>query len=177
MVISQLSSVRPKVFGLRMGPCRARKSRCSPDHMPRYNFTLYPENLWWLYIVFLCVLCWWKLGILKIRQKLMSSIGFVCVVQAVSGRYVNQTFDPETGDFSVTFTADVMADFPPTVIYVNEKYYYPDGLTVRWDIATFYHLYVRGHGKRELYYGWNVKIKFLCFFTLKNLIFTFQPYT
>ena len=71
----------------------------------------------------------------------MSSIKFVCVVQAVSGRYVNQTFDPETGDFSVTFTADVMADFPPTVIYVNEKYYYPAGLTVRWDIiATFYHL-------------------------------------
>ena len=32
-------------------------------------------------------------------------------------------------------------------------------------------LYVRGHEKWDLY-GWNVKIKFLWFFT----IFTFQPY-
>ena len=66
-------------------------------------------------------------GILKNLPKLMSRL----YIQAVSGRYVNQTFDPETGDFSVTFTADVVADFPPTVIYVNEKYYYPAGLTVR----------------------------------------------
>ena len=32
-----------------------------------------------------------------------------------------------------------------------------------------------GHGKGDLY-GWNVKIKFLWCFTLKNVIFTFQPY-
>ena len=33
-----------------------------------------------------------------------------------------------------------------------------------------------GMGKGTSIYGWNVKIKFLWFFTLKNLIFTFQPY-
>jgi endoglycosylceramidase len=70
---------------------------------------------------------WFGNGTLQSEKVKMLSRSYA---KAVSGRYVNQTFDPETGDFSVTFTADVMADFPPTVIYVNEKYYYPDGLTV-----------------------------------------------
>jgi endoglycosylceramidase len=49
---------------------------------------------------------------------------------AVSGRYVNQSFDPITGDFSVTFSADLSLASQPTVIYLNEKYYYTSGYTV-----------------------------------------------
>ena len=56
---------------------------------------------------------------------------FYLSTQAVSGRYVNQTFDPATGNFSVTFVADLRVSDYPTVIHVNEKYYYPNGLTVR----------------------------------------------
>ncbi len=52
-------------------------------------------------------------------------------LQAVTGRYVNQTFDPSTGDFSVTFAANTSLSAYQSIIYLNEKLYYPAGYSVR----------------------------------------------
>jgi endoglycosylceramidase len=70
---------------------------------------------------------WFQNGTVQNEKVKMLSRSYA---QAVSGRYVDQTFDPATGDFSVTFSADLKALFFPTLIYVSEKYYYPAGLTV-----------------------------------------------
>ena len=58
----------------------------------------------------------------------------VCT-QAVSGRYVSQSFDPESGDFSLVYSASVTLASYPTVIYLNEKFYYPNGYSVRYGIT------------------------------------------
>jgi len=54
----------------------------------------------------------------------------------VSGRYVNQTFDPSTGSFSVTFSANTTLVSSPSLIFLNEKLYYPQGYTVRCVCVT-----------------------------------------
>ena len=136
MVISPPSPVWLKVCGSGMGLCRMRKSRCSPDPMPGYLYLITKKIVAGMLK---------KLSLPHVTVSLLLFVSIqeskivmflcvcVCVGQAVSGRYVSQTFDPGTGDFSVVFTASPIVDFPPTVIYVNEKYYYPNGFTVRWD--------------------------------------------
>ena len=45
---------------------------------------------------------------------------------------MNQTFDPSTGSFSVTFSANTTLASSPSLIFLNEKLYYPQGYTVRY---------------------------------------------
>ena len=61
-------------------------------------------------------------------------------MQVVSGRYVSQSFDPESSDFSLVYSANVTLASYPTVIYLNEKFYYPNGYTVRYGVRL--HSYV-----------------------------------
>ena len=44
---------------------------------------------------------------------------------------MNQNFDPTTGSFSVTFAANTTLVSAPSLIFLNEKLYYPQGYTVR----------------------------------------------
>ena len=53
--------------------------------------------------------------------------------QVVPGAYVSQAFDPDTGNFTVTFAANLTVAKNPAVIYLNEKLYYPSGYAVRYD--------------------------------------------
>lgn len=51
-------------------------------------------------------------------------------LQAVSGRYISQSFDMATGLFQLTF--NVLTDVKSTTdIYLNEKIHYPNGYSVR----------------------------------------------
>lgn len=52
--------------------------------------------------------------------------------QAVAGRYINQSFDPVTGNFSLTFAADLALaqSNATTAIYLNEKMTYTSGYRV-----------------------------------------------
>ena len=52
-------------------------------------------------------------------------------VQAVSGLYTSQQFDPATSDFALSFAANATLQSQPTLIYLNEKLYYPNGYVVR----------------------------------------------
>lgn len=57
---------------------------------------------------------------------------FTCpCVQAVSGLYASQQFDAATSDFSLSFAANMTLQSQPTLVYLNEKLYYPNGYVVR----------------------------------------------
>ena len=56
---------------------------------------------------------------------------YTCM-QAVSGKYLSQSFSPDTSDFTLSFTARTTLSHAPTVIYLNEKIHYPTGFVVRW---------------------------------------------
>ena len=49
---------------------------------------------------------------------------------------MNQTFDPTTGSFSVTFSVNTTLMSAPSLIFLNEKLYYPQGYTVRCVCVT-----------------------------------------
>ncbi|XP_065910588.1 endoglycoceramidase-like isoform X2 [Dysidea avara] len=49
--------------------------------------------------------------------------------QAVAGVYDGQSFNPLNSDFALGYYADINID-QPTVIYLNEKFYYPNGYRV-----------------------------------------------
>ena len=54
--------------------------------------------------------------------------------QMVAGKFVSQAFDDESGDFSLTFSASLsLAQVNiSSMIYLNDKLYYPKGYTVRY---------------------------------------------
>ena len=54
-------------------------------------------------------------------------------IQAVTGSYVSQTFDPDSAEFNLSFAAMLSTSHTPTVIYLNEKLHYPNGFTVRYN--------------------------------------------
>lgn len=57
---------------------------------------------------------------------------YTCMcLQAVSGTYTSQQFDPVTSDFALSFAANTTLYSQPTLIYLNEKLYYPNGYVVR----------------------------------------------
>lgn len=70
---------------------------------------------------------WFENGTIQNEKVKMLSRSYA---QAVSGRFVSQSFDPTTGNFTVTFTSDPSLVGQSTIIYINEKYYYPAGFTV-----------------------------------------------
>lgn len=50
--------------------------------------------------------------------------------QAVAGVYNSQEFDPDTGDFQLTYHANVDIQ-QPTIIFLNENLYYLNGYDIR----------------------------------------------
>jgi hypothetical protein len=58
--------------------------------------------------------------------------------QAVAGRYVKQYFDPDSGNFSLTFAADLALaqSNVSTIIFINEKLSYPSGYSVLLVLAS-----------------------------------------
>ena len=69
---------------------------------------------------------WFSNGTLDVdKLKLLSRT----YAQAVAGRYVSQLFNTANGDFVLTFEANVSIS-SPTVIFLNEKLYYPNGYSV-----------------------------------------------
>ena len=57
-------------------------------------------------------------------------IVIVILIQAVSGRYISQSFNPDNGNFTLVFSASISLAPQPTIIYLNEKFYYPNGYNV-----------------------------------------------
>ncbi|KAL5482104.1 hypothetical protein EMCRGX_G022389 [Ephydatia muelleri] len=69
---------------------------------------------------------WFNNGTLDVdKLKLLSRT----YAQAVAGRYVSQSFNAANGDFVLTFEANVTIS-SPTVIFLNEQLYYPNGYSV-----------------------------------------------
>ena len=52
--------------------------------------------------------------------------------QAVAGVYDSQKFDPNTSNFQLTYRANVEIQ-QPTIIFLNEKLYYPNGYNIRYN--------------------------------------------
>lgn len=62
---------------------------------------------------------------------------YTCYIQAVSGRFLNTSFDPVTSKFSLTFEADTsIKSTSDCLIYLNEKLYYPNGYNVMYVLCT-----------------------------------------
>lgn len=59
------------------------------------------------------------------------TLRYLILIQAVSGRYVSQSFNPGNGSFTLVFAASISLAPQPTIIYLNEKFYYPNGYNVR----------------------------------------------
>ena len=55
--------------------------------------------------------------------------------QAVAGVYDHQEFDPDTSDFQLVYHANIDIQ-QPTIIFLNEKLYYPNGYNIRYDNST-----------------------------------------
>ena len=51
----------------------------------------------------------------------------------MAGVYVSQEFDPNTSDYQLTYQANIDIA-QPTVIYLNEKLYYPNGYNIKYVI-------------------------------------------
>lgn len=75
------------------------------------------------------------------------------IVQAVSGRYISQSFNPENGDFSVVFAASASLAPQPTIIYLNEKFYYPNGYNVRYVCLAIASAFGIGCAILTMYWG------------------------
>ena len=60
-------------------------------------------------------------------------------IQAVSGRFLNTSFDPVSSKFSLTFEADTsIKSTTDCLIYLNEKLYYPNGYNVMYVSCIMY---------------------------------------
>lgn len=55
---------------------------------------------------------------------------------AVAGKILDQSFDPQTASYHLTFSASASCKSSTTIIYLNEDMYYPIGFTVKIIPAT-----------------------------------------